>query len=245
MERAHLLAEFAREFAEASSQDLTAAAVVQRAKSTVPDADHVSLTLRARRGRFLTLASTDDRASELDALQYALAEGPCVAASRGHDWYRSGEVGADPRWPRWGPKAREVGVESLLSISLMAEDSTFGALNWYSRTTGAFSDPDDVDFALVFATHGALALSVSRQVSGLETAIQSRHLIGAAQGILMERYGLDLDRSFALLQRYSSITNTKVVQLARDLVETGRIPVLDRATEAATPSRAVNGTSNR
>lgn len=234
MERALLLAELAREFADTSRPDATAAAVVGRAMRTVPGADCVSLTMRARRGRFLTLASTDELAGELDASQFALDEGPCVDAARGHDWCRSGDVGADPRWPRWGPRARDAGLGSLLSISLPGTDSTFGALNLYARATGAFGDRDEVDFAVVFATHGALALSASRKLAGLETAMQSRHLIGAAQGLLMERYGLDLDRSFALLQRYSSLTNIKLIDVARDIVATGQLPVL-REAGAATP----------
>lgn len=225
-DRAGLLAALAAELAASPTETATATAITERAATLVPGADAVSLTLRVRRGRFSTLACTDDLARELDELQYALDEGPCVAAAVTHDWYRSGDVGADDRWPRWGPRAAEHGACSLLSVALSSQEATFGALNYYAREPGAFSDPDEVDLAILFATHAALALSTTRQLAGLQTAVTSRHLIGAAQGVLMERYGLDLDRSFALLQRLSNQTNTRVVDLARELVTTGELPAL-------------------
>lgn len=217
---AELLAALATELAQAPSETATAAAITERAARLTPGADAVSLTLLVRRGRYESLAATDDLARQLDELQYELDEGPCVDAAAGHDWYRSGDIEADARWPRWGRRAAGLGARSLLSVGLATADPAFGALNVYSRETGAFSDRDDVDLVILFATHAALALSSTRRLSGLETAVTSRHLIGAAQGILMERYDLDLDRSFALLQRLSSTTNTKVVDLARELVTT-------------------------
>lgn len=54
--------------------------------------------------------------------------------------------------------------------------------------------------------------------------MESRHLIGVAQGILMHTYDLDLDRSFELLRRYSSHTNTKLRDVARHVVDHGRLP---------------------
>lgn len=112
-------------------------------------------------------------------------------------------------------------------MPLSSPEATSGALNFYARGAGGFSDPDEVDLVLLFATHAALALASTRQLAGLQTAVTSRHLIGAAQGVLMERYGLDLDRSFALLQRLSNQTNTRVVDLARELVTTGELVELD------------------
>ena len=52
----------------------------------------------------------------------------------------------------------------------------------------------------------------------------SRHVIGMAQGIVMERFGLDEDRSFAFLSRLSSHQNRKLRDLAGDLVRTRTIP---------------------
>ena len=99
-----------------------------------------------------------------------------------------------------------------------------GALNLYSGTTGAFADRDVVDLALVYAVHATTALSSARRASTLQTAVSSRHVIGMAQGIAMERYGIDQHQSFELLRRLSSTTNVKLRDVATQIVETRAIP---------------------
>ena len=47
---------------------------------------------------------------------------------------------------------------------------------------------------------------------GMSAALQSRTVIGQAEGILMERLGVDSDQALAYLKRISSHTNTKLVQ---------------------------------
>jgi len=224
-DRATVLTDLALELQQAPDEDLTLKAIVGRSLELVQEADFVSLTLRARR-RFLTPASTDELAVRADELQYALGEGPCVeAASVGEAWRRSGDVGSDGQWPTWGRRAaEELGVNSLLSVQLSAGDEPIGAINFYGLARGLFVDPETVDLALLYATHVAIALTSKRQVMGLRTAMQSRHMIGLAQGILMERFQLDMDRSFDLLRRYSNHLNMRVTDLAEELVRTRDLP---------------------
>lgn len=220
---ARALAQLAVELQDAAGEQPTAQTVAERARDFLAGADWVSLTVRKRRS-FLTLAATSEEARTADELQYALREGPCVDASEGAEWYRSGDVSSDPRWPRWGPRAAELGVGSLLSLRLLAEQKPFGALNMYSRSPGRFEDRAEVDMAIIYATHAAIAMTSTLKEEGLQVALQSRHQIGVAQGILMERYGLGLDASFALLVRYSSRLNMKVAELASDVITKGGLP---------------------
>jgi GAF domain-containing protein len=225
-DRAHQLAQLALELAQAASEADTAAAVIDRARTYVADADAVSITVRARRHRYVTLAATGDLPRHLDQLQYTLREGPCIGVADGSDWFRSGDLGHDERWPAWGPHARSEGINSLLSVALLLDGAPTGALNFYAHAVGAFSTRDDVDAATLYATHAAIALTSTRQVAGLESAVQSRHVIGMAQGILMQRFGLDRERSFQLLQRYSNTANTKLATIAEEIVRTGEMPSL-------------------
>jgi AmiR/NasT family two-component response regulator len=68
-------------------------------------------------------------------------------------------------------------------------------------------------------------LTSARLVDGLEVAVGSRHLIGMAQGVVMERYGLSADQAFSLLQRLSSTTNTKLRDIAGQIVATREVPI--------------------
>ncbi len=160
---------------------LTFDRVVHRAVEVVPPADHCGITLRQRRGRAETVAATGDVVLDLDAAQYALGEGPCLDAA-----FESGscvvdDLRTDGRWPRWSQVATEHGVHAALAIRLHADGTTLGALNLYAGRAGAF-DQDSVDTALIFATHAAEALSKARLVGNLEAALESRHVIGMAQG---------------------------------------------------------------
>lgn len=84
---------------------------------------------------------------------------------------------------------------------------------------------------MLYAAHAANALSSARLVSGLETAIGTRHAIGMAQGILIERYGLSVDQSFAFLQRLSQNLNRKLRDVAHEIVETRTVPELPNHDE--------------
>ena len=62
-------------------------------------------------------------------------------------------------------------------------------------------------------------------VGQLEDALMSRGGIARAQGILMERYHLDEDGALDLMKRISSTTNTKVRDVAEQLV--AGVPIED------------------
>jgi hypothetical protein len=225
-DRATHLAELAASLHDAGDKQDTGQAVIERALALVPDADWASLTVRARRDSYVTLAASSPEARHADELQYALGEGPCVDAADNADWYRSGSVRDDQRWPRWGPRAAELGVGSLLSVRLVGAHQPVGALNMYAAGDGLFDDNEQIDLALLAGIHAAVAIVSADERDGLHRALSSRHLIGVAQGILMERYELGMDQAFELLRRYSSNLNTKLVELATEVVTTGHLPHL-------------------
>ena len=219
---ASYFAELSRDLFGAPQEETTTDAVVRRALEVVRSSQHASVTMR-RSGGTQTIASTSELATDCDRLQYELGEGPCVDAALEQEPFVAGDLHSDRRWPTWGPRVADMGVHSVLSVQLSTPSEVLGALNLYAERRRAF-DGDDVDAALIFTTHAANALGTARLVTGLQTAMESRHLIGVAQGILMHTYDLDLDRSFELLRRYSSTTNTKLREVARHVVDHGRLP---------------------
>ena len=217
------LAEISSDLQGAPTEDLTFDAVVRRAVEVVPGCDACSITLRRRRKQVETIASTDPVVSELDAAQYALDEGPCLDAA----FERGSVVAADlahaPEWPRWAARAQEAGIGSVMAIRLHTERETLGALNLYSRTRGAFDD-EAVDIAVVYAAHATDAMSKARLVTGLRAALESRHVIGMAQGVLAAKYDISFERAFEVLHRYSNDTNTKLRDVAAIVAESRDLP---------------------
>jgi GAF domain-containing protein len=218
-------ARLSRDLMADSDEQPTLQTVADRAVSVVPACEHASVSLRRRRGRIETSASTSELASACDALQYDLEEGPCLDAVWDADNYLAEDIATDRRWPNWGPRVAEMGVGAVLSIRLASESETIGALNLYAAEPFVFTR-DDVDLALIYTLHAANALNSARLVSGLQSAVQSRHMIGVAQGILMVTYELTMEQSFELLRRYSSQSNTKIREVAQHVVDSGGLPAM-------------------
>jgi GAF domain-containing protein len=232
-ELAAYFASVSRDLLASPGLELTFELIAERAVEVVPACDFVGITMQDK-GRTRSLATTDPAADACDELQYELGEGPCLDALADDEAYLIEDVANDPRWPRWGPRAAAQGAGSILSVRLADDKHTHGALNMYARKPGAF-DANSVDLGLVFATHAASAVSATNLVSGLQTALQSRHLIGAAQGILMVRHDLSLEAAFEVLRRYSNDTNLPLRELARRVVEERELP-LDYAEVVRPPA---------
>jgi hypothetical protein len=81
-------------------------------------------------------------------------------------------------------------------------------------------DTDDEAIAHILARHATVALATARHEQTMSAAVDVRKLVGQAMGILMERYGVDGDRAFAILKRYSRDTNTKLRDVAQQLIDT-------------------------
>ena len=118
----------------------------------------------------------------------------------------------------------------MLSIHLFTDGQALGALNLYATDLRTFSR-DDVDIARVVAAHASVALARFRIEHNLWSAVDARHLIGQAQGILMERYSISAEQAFAVLRRYSQNHNRKLHDIAAGLVSTGELP--DRPADLA------------
>ena len=231
---AAMLAHLSAELLATPDAEVTFDRVVKASVELVPGADHASLTVPDRHSA-RTLASTSELALRCDSLQYELREGPCFEALTGNEWYRSGDVGSDPRWPRWGPKAAAVGAGALVSVRLAVRDNPIGALNLYSESLDQFADTDTLDLVFLYALHAAGALSAVNEITGLRTGMENRHTIGVAQGILMQRYGLTMERAFELLRRYSNARNIKLRDVATYVLEHHELPDM---TSPAVPAAA-------
>ena len=216
--------------ARALESEPTVGATLQRivdvARTIVPGCHHAGVTV-LRRGRPETPAATDDVSARVDAVQYEAGEGPCLSAIVEHDTFRTGDLAAESRWPKFsGPAVERTGVRSVLAYRLFTSEDTFGALNLYSRQIDAFGD-EAVAVGTILAAHAALAFARARereQISGLEQAVASNRAIGMAIGILMATRRVSQDDAFALLRTASQLSNRKLRELADDVVLTGELP---------------------
>lgn len=220
----------AREFAdlaEAMSGESTpvetAEQVVAFAKQQL-GADWAGITMITAGGRLRTLAPTAPLVEDVDVLQYELGEGTCHDSSWTGQTLVANDLRTDPRWPTWGPKVAALGVVSALAAELTrTDDRRIGSINLYWNRPMEIS-ADDAAYAHIFARHAAIALQASFSDAQLHVALDTRKVIGAAQGILMERHGLTMDQAFQVLRRYSQDHNVKLRNIAEQLLATRKLP---------------------
>lgn len=217
------LAEVNHELSRTSQEPVTFERVAARAVSVVPGCEYASITLRRRRNRMETVAATGEIARRCDELQYELGEGPCVDAAQIQESFAAEDLILERRWPTWAARAVEAGARSLLGIRLGTDEEAIGAVNLYSTQRRAF-DVDAVDLAMIFGAVASDALARAQLVEGLRAALESRHGIGVAQGILMERYDLSLSSAFEVMRRFASEHNIKVRDLVGVVIETRGLP---------------------
>lgn len=214
--------------------------IVELAMETIPVCDGCGVSLAKTRGNLVTPSTTSGFVEEAARLQHQLGEGPCLEAIDSEDACTSLDLEHEVRWPRWTTEARRLGIRSVLSVPLEGSAGVVGALNLYAKSAHAF-DSTDLAMATIFARHAADALDTADEVTGLRTALRSRQIIGVAQGILMQRFGLDLDQAFEVLRRYSQNENLKVRDVAEELVRSGNLPV--EHTRAAATDQPVTATT--
>lgn len=210
---ARLFARVTQDLLAEPEEELTLQRVVDLAVQMVPGCDFAGISLRRSKGKIETPALTDPIVRALDDAQYELDEGPCLDAIRGQDTYLIEDTGRESRWPRWAPLAAELGARSVLSVRLATAEQVVGGLNMYSARPYAYDD-DAMQIAHVYAAHASAAVAVTEQVAGLRTALQNRHTIGMAQGMLLLRYGLTEDQAFQFLARISQESNIKLRDVA-------------------------------
>lgn len=214
-----LLGTVARQlFAEPDVQH-TVQRVVELAAEHLDGRVAASVHMVRERRRVETPASSDERAARADRLQHELGEGPCLDAIWQQETFQIDDLASETRYPRWARRVvDETGLRSSLSIQLFTDEQTLGALNLYSEQPDSIT-PEDRSEALIFAAHAAVALRGAQTNEHLRSAVETRTLIGQAQGILMERHDISPSRAFDLLREFSQRRNVKLREVAQQVVE--------------------------
>lgn len=178
------------------------------------------------------LAASDPFVAEIDRLQYeVLDEGPCITAVMERRTVRSGSLGGEKIWPRFGPRVGRLGIHSALSLVMMLPEGsregkeTVGAINLYSRTKDAF-DEHAAHLGELFAAPAAVSvynaqvLRAAQSLAGqLQEALTSRPVIDQAIGVLRARSGMSEVEAITRLRTISQQEHAKLVDVAEHLVQ--------------------------
>lgn len=197
----------------------TMGSIVAAAVEVVEGCDHASIS-HMRGQSLISESSNDEVGGILDGIQTGAGEGPCLDAIRTGEILVSRDLGADERWPTYGPRAVEAtGVRSSVGLPIRDGRRVVGALNLFADRVGAFDEDTVGDAAAaILVAHSSPALVAALHKEDMEAALRSRDMIGQAKGVLMARSGLDEDAAFALLVNASQRMQLKLAEVARRLV---------------------------
>jgi len=197
--------------------------VVHLAAEVVTPAAACGLTVR-RDGRPFTAVASNDLASRVDEIQYETDEGPCLDALRNGVVVQVDDLSQEERWDSYRPAAIAFGLLSSLSLPLIVNGESLGALNLYSPTPAAFDGPQRRE-AEEFAAQSQAALAVTmRHVQQadaqrqLAEAMATSRVIEQAIGILMGQQRCTASTAFDLLRKASQHRNRKLRDIAADIV---------------------------
>lgn len=213
------MAALAREVAVPVAIDDVLRGVTDAVLELVPGAEYAGLLLLGKGGKYETLVPTDDLMYKLDAMQISTGQGPCVEAAIDDLIVRTDDFEQEVRWPEYSKLVVDIGIRSALSFKLYTAQRNAGALNIFSSEVKAF-DAEAEAIGSVLAAHAAAAIVASRQEEQLQSALSSRDLIGQAKGIIMERYNVDAVRAFEMLRELSQSENVKLVDIAKQVIDT-------------------------
>lgn len=219
------LAQMARDLITQDSVQATLDRIVAHAVDLVDGCQDAGVLLLRGRTRVETAAASSDLVHRSDQLQAELGEGPCFdAAFQKGQSYRIADMESTVEgWPHFAPRARELGIGSMMGFLLYTDDGDLGALDLYSPEPNTFTQHSEL-VGWLLASHAAVAFSGARTNAQMQAAIETRQLIGEALGIVMERYKRTEDQAFDLLKKISQQHNIKISVLAEQITTTGEAP---------------------
>jgi GAF domain-containing protein len=205
------------------------AEVAAFAVRAIPGADGAGVTLLRvdRRDNMVeALAASAPFVAEIDEIQYVtLHEGPCITAALERRTVRSGSLGGEKMWPRFGPRVGRLGVHSALSLPLLLPGQVVGAINVYAHGKDVFDEHAEQLGELfakpaAVAVHNAQILARATALAAqLQTALATRPVIDQAIGLLRGRTGRSAEDAFAQLRAISQSEHRKLSEVAQRIVD--------------------------
>ena len=197
--------------------------IAHLAVQAIPAAEAGGLIL-LQPGRQRAIVSTAAFVRDLDDIQYALSEGPCVTAAAQRRTLRSGSLGGAHEWPQFGLRVGRLGVHSVLAWPLVTAGHAIGAVGLYSHAKHAF-DAQDEESATQFAIPAAvsvqnvLALASSQRLAEqLHVALRGRPVIDQAIGVTMSLTGVTATQAFDQIRRTSRSERVKTAVVAQRII---------------------------
>ncbi len=195
---------------------------VIRLRRTVPGCEHVTISVREQTadGPVLRTVAGLVETGGVRAIDAGLAANPISEALDHGEPRRLEDTASDERWLGFSAELTEAGFRSAVVLPVPTTRDTPAVLTLFSREPHRFDDTV-YDMVLLLVLHAGVVFDNAQLfhdsrslIDQLRTALSTRERIGRAQGVVMQRLGLDADTAFDRLKRASQNRNTKLREVA-------------------------------
>ena len=202
----------------------------------VLDVEAAGIMLAAPDGQLRVMASSSEAMRVLELFEIQAQEGPCVDSHRtGLPVVNQDLAAGNGRWPLFAREALAAGFQSVHALPMRLRGVVIGALNLFRIGPGEMATTD-IDVAQAFADVATIAVLQHRAAhesqvinEQLTHALNSRVVIEQAKGMVAERLGFDMARSFNVLRNHARNHNLLLAGVANAIISgTIAAPDLDR-----------------
>jgi hypothetical protein len=223
--RSGALGEMQEMLAATVTLDALLGTVVRRAAERVGGGGSAAITLRLR-DQSTVAAATDERSAACDRAEQAAGSGPCLEATEHRSLLTVPDVEAAARWPEWRAATLEAGFGGAAAVpASMPEGSHLElAINLYRVEPGDW-DADVLRDVEQLAQDAGRVVAVAarfeeqaRVNTDLKQAMASRTTIDQALGVIMAQNRCSPEEAFGILRRASQHRNSKLRDVAAQIV---------------------------
>lgn len=187
-------------------------------------ASGVGVSILSETGHLMTAAASSSTSAMIEELQFALGEGPCLAAFESRSPVLVpdlGEAATTTTWPVYAPAARSHGVQAVFAFPLQVGVARLGALDVYRDQPGTLS-LWTLSRALTYA-EVAVQTMLDAQQDGeaailLGDAEETRFEVYQAQGMVMVQLGVAADEALARIRAHAFVQDRRLVDVAEDII---------------------------
>ncbi|MEV4893227.1 GAF and ANTAR domain-containing protein [Nonomuraea sp. NPDC055795] len=178
-------------------------------------------------GPLVEAAASDERTRALELDGVAWDEGPC------RDCYHNRALVTDvrldteaarARWPRFAPRAMELGFTSVVAAPLRWQEQVIGALNLFRDRPGPL-DGSQLRLAQALADTATIGILQQRAaheqmsvIAQLQHALDSRIIIEQAKGYLAHLHDTGVDTAFTRIRTHARERGIKLTDVAREVL---------------------------
>lgn len=181
--------------------------------------------LLAMDGELTVATANTTEGDRVEQLEVDLREGPCT------DAVRSGAEVLVPdleqqfdRYPRFAPRALELGVRSVHALPMSVRTELVGSLDIIAREPLKLSAAQVstaqvlADVAIAYLANSRVRESTSRLAQQLQHALDNRVVIEQAKGKLAERHGEAPTDAFERIRRHARSNQVTVRMVAEQIL---------------------------